>query len=836
MLEPDLLGRFTTHLKEALQKALMFAIRHERFFVEPGDLVVGLLQEKGSIGAEILTKAHISLEAAESAFAGTPERGKRTSSPAPDLSPAVKRILEKCVLTAHLAEHKYVGTEHLVAALLDSSHPDINGFFESNGLEPTLVREQVLSILKSATRFPNLQGTDHSMAHDGQEEPLVPDQQGLDGAPGASRSIKNRRVRAIDVFTRELTNPEIVAQLDPVIGRETETERIIEILCRRMKNNPILLGEPGVGKTAIVEGLAQRLTAGDVPDALQGKRVYAADMALMVAGTMYRGEFEARMKQLVDELREEKNAILFIDEMHTIVGAGSTSGSLDAANILKPALARGEIRCIGATTWSEYKKHIEPDAALERRYQPVEVREPSALQTLEMIKGLKRQYEDHHGVRFPQETLDAAVRLADKHVTDRFFPDKAIDLLDETASRVAARRRSSEEMERLRALDIAISATQERKDSAVQDGDMDEASRAYDDEKRLQKEKKALEQRIKKIRSADRLTVTPSDIAEIVARMSHVPLQLVLADEHAHLQGLEDRLRSAILGQPMAVSEVSNVVRKARLGLSDGKRPKASFLFAGPSGVGKTELARTLALEIFGREDALVKIDMSEFAESHSVSKLLGSPAGYVGYRESNRLADAIKKHPHSVLLFDEFEKGHPDVQHLLLQALEDGTLTDATGRKLSLRHAYIVLTSNVGADAVNRTSMGFGDEMTTDARFEDAVREQLKDRFRPELLNRLDRIVVFRPLERDALKEILRRELESVFVRVKDAQNIAYSSGDDVLDWLLAQPMNREEGARAVRHVVEREIVRALSESLLKNQKKRTWKLNITKDGLKIR
>jgi ATP-dependent Clp protease ATP-binding subunit ClpC len=555
-----------------------------------------------------------------------------------------------------------------------------------------------------------------------------------------------------------------------VIGRDAETDRVIEILCRRTKNNPILLGEPGVGKTAIVEGLAQRLAAGDVPDVLQGKRVYAIDLALMVAGTMYRGEFEARLKQLVEEVRLDPTAILFIDEIHNLVGAGSTSGSLDAANILKPALARGEIRCIGATTWNEFKKHLEPDAALERRFQPVDVPEPTAELAGKMLQGLKTRYEEHHGVRYAPDALEAAIRLSERYLTDRFFPDKAIDVLDEAAAYVNARRRSRESVERLRALEIALDVLRESKEASVVDGSLPDASQALENEERLLAEKRRIEKSMAETRKQDRPTVTVEHVARIVARLARVPYESVIKAEREQLRGMEGNLAKKIFGQNHVVKEVAETVRKSRLGLSDPKRPRASFLFVGPSGTGKTELAKALAHELFGREDALVKLDMSEFAEGHSVSKLLGSPAGYVGFREGNRLADTIRKHPHAVLLFDEFEKAHPDVQHLLLQALEDGKITDGTGRHIPFRHAYIVLTSNVGAEYLNRSSLGFGD--STDG-FESLVRTQLKERFRPELLNRLDRIVVFKPLESETLRNIVRRELDIILSRVKEAQDV---------------------------------------------------------------
>lgn len=837
MLGNEFLSRFTGHLREALQHALAFAIASGRDAVDPGDLLVGLLQQQGSIAAEILSKSSIDVKKAEEAFRGFPKPHEAGGPIAPDLSPAVRRVLEKCVLMAHVHEHRYVGTEHLLLSLLESSLPDVHTFLESQGMNLDLAKEQLAHILRNTSRFPDMLPREDVGVAPAQEEtpevpPSSPAMPGPANQPQHGRVSREKRPKAVEVFARELTAPETVFKLDPVIGRDAETDRVIEILCRRSKNNPILLGEPGVGKTAIVEGLAQRLAAGDVPDVLQGKRIYAIDLALMVAGTMYRGEFEARLKQLVEEVRLDPTAILFIDEIHNLVGAGSTSGSLDAANILKPALARGEIRCIGATTWNEFKKHLEPDAALERRFQPIDVPEPSAELAGQMLQGLKTRYEEHHNVRYAPDALEAAIRLSERYLTDRFFPDKAIDVLDEAAAYVNARRRSRESVERLRALEIALDALRETKEAAVDGGSLPEASSALEDEERLIAEKKRIEESMIESRKQDRLPVTVDHIARIVSRLARVPYESVIKAEREQLRGLEGNLGRRIFGQGHVVKEVAETVRKARLGLSDPKRPRASFLFVGPSGTGKTELAKALAHELFGREDALVKLDMSEFAEGHSVSKLLGSPAGYVGFREGNRLADTIRKHPHAVLLFDEFEKAHADVQHLLLQALEDGRITDGSGRHIPFRHAYIILTSNVGAEYLKSSALGFGE--STDG-FESLVRTQLKERFRPELLNRLDRIVVFKPLESATLRDIVRRELDVVLGRVKEAQDVALSAGNDVLDWLMKRDFPTEEGARSARRVVEREVMSLLSEMLVEHPNKKKGTLKVTKDRIKV-
>jgi ATP-dependent Clp protease ATP-binding subunit ClpC len=773
MFQAELITRFTNHLKEVLQKSLSFALQQGRGTLEAGDLLIGLLQERGCIGGELLTKAGVSREQAEQHFTGTKltAGSGKAGSIALDLSQDVKHILEKSVLTAHFHEHKYIGTEHLLFALLDLPIESLSVFFRAQNVSAIVLRGQVVNVLKSTSRFPDV--AKHLDQEQDQEE----------GAPeeadGTTHRAKEKKPKALEIFARELSDPKHADLLDPVIGREQEISRVTEILCRRTKNNPILLGEPGVGKTAIAEGLAKLLAKGDVPPALKGKRLFAIDLALLIAGTMYRGEFEARLKQLIDEAKEDPSVILFIDEIHTIVGAGSTSGSMDAANMLKPALARGEVRCIGATTWNEYKKFIEPDAALERRYQPVDVPEPTKEATRQILNGLKSRYEKHHNVSYHAEALDAAVRLGERYLTDRFFPDKAIDLLDEAAAHVNNRR---------------IEAKPVKGKSKVK---------------------------------VQPIIVQASDIASVVSRLSRVPLTSILLAEREALRGLEGRLKTAVLGQEKAIQAVSEAVQRARLGLSDPRRPKASFLFVGPSGVGKTELARVLAKELFGKEDALHRLDMSEFSEAHTVSKLLGSPAGYVGYREQNRLTDTLRKRPNSVLLLDEFEKAHPDVQHLLLQILEEGQLTDGTGKSVSLRNAYVVVTSNAGADLMKRGSLGFGDAATADT-FEARVQEQLKDRFRPELLNRFDRIIVFKPLGKDAIESLVRRETQIILERAKESHEINYRVSQEVFTWLTNQAKSSDEGGRSARRVVEKDILPLIAAALLKTTSKKNWKIQV--------
>ncbi len=833
MLPNDLIHRFTTHLNEALQKALGFAVQNGRDLVEPGDLIVGLLAEKGAIGSELLKKVGCNDNEAADFFRGHPTQKK--SVVALDLSDRTKKIIEKCIVIAHLRDHKFVGTEHLVAALLEAEDARIQEYFSAFKIDLKALKDQVESVLKSESNFPDLE----QMAERAKEDEDFPRTliEGQDparsGGPMPKNPGRGPLQSALDAFARELTHPDVAPKLDPVIGRDNEIERMVQILIRRTKSNPILLGEPGVGKTAIVEGLAQRLASGDVPDALRGRKLLSLDLASTVAGTMYRGEFEARLKQIVEEARHDPHVILFIDEIHNIVGAGSTSGSLDAANILKPALARGEIRCIGATTWNEYKKHIEPDAALERRFQPVFIEEPQAEQTLEMLKGLEPRYAEHHGVTFHPDTLRAAVDLSERFMTDRLFPDKAVDLLDEAAAAVVARRQSKEQMERLAVLEAGIKGKIEQSKAHLKEHSLDLAEEATTDAERLLTERAALEKTLADARKNERLTILPQDVAHVVARISHVPLSVILSSERERLSGLEERLGVRIFGQAAAVTAVSDVIRRARLGLQSPNRPKASLLFVGPSGTGKTELARGMALELFGREDALVKLDMSEFAEPHSIAKLVGSPAGYVGYRESTKLTDAVRKRPHCVVCFDEIEKAHQDVQQTLLQMLEDGQITDATGKPASLRNAYVVLTSNAGSDKLGRKAIGYGDARETHTAL---LHDEIKQRFRPELLNRLDRVVTFQPLDREDMRRILDRELQEVCQRLEKIQKVACEISESAREWLMGQPLPAEEGARAIRRLVEKHVTSGLSRHLIDHQKASRIRLTAVRDGIRFR
>ncbi|MEL6130036.1 MAG: ATP-dependent Clp protease ATP-binding subunit, partial [Cyanobacteria bacterium J06628_4] len=615
--------------------------------------------------------------------------------------------------------------------------------------------------------------------------------------------------------------------LDPVVGREKEIERVIQILGRRTKNNPVLIGEPGVGKTAIAEGLAQRIANGDVPDILEEKRVVTLDIGLLVAGTKYRGEFEERLKKIMDEIRSAANVILVIDEVHTLIGAGAAEGAIDAANILKPALARGELQCIGATTLDEYRKHIERDAALERRFQPVMVGEPSVEETIEILHGLRDRYEQHHKLKISDESLEAAAKLADRYISDRFLPDKAIDLIDEAGSRV--RLINSQLPPAAKELDRELRTVLKDKDNAVRSQDFDKAGELRDREMEIKAEIRAIAQS-KRTDEAGGTTespvVTEEDIAHIVASWTGVPVNKLTETESDKLLNMEDTLHQRVIGQDEAVKAISRAIRRARVGLKNPNRPIASFVFSGPTGVGKTELTKTLASYFFGSEEAMIRLDMSEFMERHTVSKLIGSPPGYVGYSEGGQLTEAVRRRPYTVVLFDEIEKAHPDVFNMLLQILEDGRLTDAKGRTVDFKNTLLILTSNIGSKVIEKGGGGLGFELEEDAaesqynRIRSLVNEELKQYFRPEFLNRLDEIIVFRQLTKPEVKEISDILLKEVFGRLTE-QGITLEVTDKFKERLVEEGYNPSYGARPLRRAIMRLLEDTLAEEILSSRLK---------------
>lgn len=706
-------------------------------------------------------------------------------------TPRAKRVLELSLEEARQLGHNYIGTEHLLLGLIREGEGVAARVLENLGVDLSKVRTQVIRML----------GETAEVAATGQS--------GRNKTP------------TLDEFGSNLTQMALDGKLDPVVGRAKEIERVIQILGRRTKNNPVLIGEPGVGKTAIAEGLAQRIGNKDVPDILEDKRVVTLDIGLLVAGTKYRGEFEERLKKIMDEIRQAGNVILVIDEVHTLIGAGAAEGAIDAANILKPALARGELQCIGATTLDEYRKHIERDAALERRFQPVMVGEPSVDETIEILRGLRDRYEQHHKLKISDEAVLAAAKLSDRYISDRFLPDKAIDLIDEAGSRV--RLINSQLPPAAKELDKELRKILKEKDDAVRSQDFDKAGELRDREMEIKAEIRAIAQSKAGASRTDgeEPVVTEEDIAHIVASWTGVPVNKLTESESEKLLHMEDTLHQRLIGQEEAVRAVSRAIRRARVGLKNPNRPIASFVFSGPTGVGKTELAKSLASYFFGSEEAMIRLDMSEFMERHTVSKLIGSPPGYVGYNEGGQLTEAVRRRPYTVVLFDEIEKAHPDVFNMLLQILEDGRLTDAKGRTVDFKNTLLILTSNIGSKVIEKGGGGIGFEFAEDAsesqynRIKSLVNEELKQYFRPEFLNRLDEIIVFRQLNREEVMLIADIMLKEVFGRLTE-KGIELQVSDRFKERLLLEGYNPSYGARPLRRAIMRLLEDSLAEEIL--------------------
>lgn len=795
----DIIEKFSTHLKNVLTRALCLVVEKNQGTVRPEHLLWALGTEKGAIGAEVLHKLQVKPERLRLLADRMPvDRHGGPAVGSPLLSDSAKRALEKAVFTANVYEHRYVGTEHLLSGLLQSGDAGVEAFFAAEHIELDVLREQVAIVLKSASKFPEM-------------AEMMTDITPASGAKETDAPEEPTKTPALDFFGRDLTHESMQAKLDPVIGREKEIDRVTEILCRRTKNNPLLLGEPGVGKTAIVEGLAKRMFEGRVPEALAGKRLISLDLALVIAGTMYRGEFEARLRQIVEETKKTGNVILFIDEIHQIVGAGSAAGSLDAANILKPALARGEIRCIGATTPAEFKKHVETDAALERRFQTVQVLEPDAATALDVLRGVASQYESYHHVRFSPAALESAVRLSMRFLTDRRLPDKALDLIDEAAASVRVHREVPGPVEERRTLERRLAEIQAQKRQAVAEEQFLHAIELKEEEERVTE----LLGRLKASTGPEEANIiSERDIAQVVSRTVGIPFEDIAEEEQSRLLELEPDIRKHIVGQDDAVRAVADALRRAKVGLSHPNRPLASFLFVGPSGVGKTELAKAMAHAFFHDPKALIRLDMSEYAEGFSASKLVGAPAGYVGYRDTATLSDRVKQRPYAIVLFDELEKAHRDVQNLLLQILEEGELRDATGRVVSFRQTIIVATSNVGLERF--TSGGIGFSSSEDERFASLsgdVRKELESRFRPELVNRLDRTLVFRPLPHTHLESIAIKQLDDLQARLAaKGTRLKY---EKALPATIAKKADPALGARDIRRILQSEVEPALADLL---------------------
>jgi len=778
-------------------------------FVGTEQILLGLIGEGTGVAAKVLKSLGVNLKDSRIEVEKIIGRGSGFVAVEIPFTPRAKRVLELSLEEARQLGHNYIGTEHLLLGLIREGEGVAARVLENLSIDLTKVRTQVIRMLGETAEV----------------------------GSGANASKANLKTATLDEFGTNLTKLASESKLDPVVGRYAEIDRVVQILGRRTKNNPVLIGEPGVGKTAIAEGLAQRIQLGDIPDILEDKRVLTLDIGLLVAGTKYRGEFEERLKKIMEEIKSAGNVILVIDEVHTLIGAGAAEGAIDAANILKPALARGELQCIGATTLDEYRKHIERDAALERRFQPVMVGEPSIEDTIEILKGLRERYEQHHRLKITDDALEAAAHLGDRYISDRFLPDKAIDLIDEAGSRV--RLINSKLPPEAKQIDKELRQIQKQKEESVREQNFDQAGQLREKEMELSAKIKKVIENKKEFAAEDESDndknsvnidpkllqspmVSEEDVAHIVASWTGVPVQKLTETESVKLLNMEETLHQRLIGQDEAVKAVSRAIRRARVGLKNPNRPIASFIFSGPTGVGKTELTKSLASYFFGSEEAMIRLDMSEFMERHTVSKLIGSPPGYVGFNEGGQLTEAVRRRPYTVVLFDEVEKAHPDVFNLLLQLLEDGRLTDSKGRTVDFKNTLLIMTSNIGSKVIEKGGGGLGFEFSGDSledsqynRIKSLVNEELKQYFRPEFLNRLDEIIVFRQLSKNEVKEIAEIMLQEVFARLQD-KGIKLSVTDAFKDRLVEEGYNPSYGARPLRRAVMRLLEDSLAEEVL--------------------
>jgi len=782
--------RFTEKAIKVIMLAQEEARRLGHNFVGTEQILLGLIGEGTGVAAKVLKSMGVNLKDARIEVEKIIGRGSGFVAVEIPFTPRAKRVLELSLEEARQLGHNYIGTEHLLLGLIREGEGVAARVLENLGVDLSKVRTQVIRMLGETAEV-----------------------------AAGSTSQGRTKTPTLDEFGSNLTQMAAEGKLDPVVGRQKEIERVIQILGRRTKNNPVLIGEPGVGKTAIAEGLAQRIANKDIPDILEDKRVVTLDIGLLVAGTKYRGEFEERLKKIMDEIRQAGNVILVIDEVHTLIGAGAAEGAIDAANILKPALARGELQCIGATTLDEYRKHIERDAALERRFQPVMVGEPTVDETIEILFGLRERYEQHHKLKISDEALEAAAKLSARYISDRYLPDKAIDLIDEAGSRV--RLLNSQLPPAAKELDKQLRQILKQKDESVRSQDFDKAGELRDRELEIKAEIRAIAASKKAPDTDETPVVTPEEIAHIVASWTGVPVNKLTETESEKLLHMEDTLHQRLIGQEEAVRAVSRAIRRARVGLKNPNRPIASFIFSGPTGVGKTELTKALASYFFGSEEAMIRLDMSEYMERHTVSKLIGSPPGYVGYNEGGQLTEAVRRRPYTVVLFDEIEKAHPDVFNMLLQILEDGRLTDSKGRTVDFKNTLLIMTSNLGSKVIEKGGGGLGFDFNENQaesqynRIRSLVTEELKDKFRPEFLNRIDEIIVFRQLNKEEVKQISDILLKDVFGRLTE-QNITLQVTEKFKERLVEEGYNPSYGARPLRRAIMRLLEDVLAEEIL--------------------
>ncbi|MDX2016040.1 MAG: ATP-dependent Clp protease ATP-binding subunit [Planctomycetota bacterium] len=808
--------RFTDRARKVMALANQEAQRFNHEYIGTEHILLGLVKEGSGVGANVLKNLDVDLRKVrlevEKLVKAGPEMVTMGRLPQ---TPRAKKVIEYAIEEARNLNHNYVGTEHLLLGLLREHDGVAAQVLMNLGLKLEQVREEVLNLLGAGDQ--NRDDAEGGMSAPG-GGPGASGGVGAGASPtgGAAGAKGKSKTPALDSFGRDLTELAKESSLDPVIGRTTEIERVVQILCRRTKNNPVLLGEAGVGKTAIVEGLAQRIISGDVPEILHDKRLVVLDLAMMVAGTKYRGQFEERIKAVMNEVRRAKNVMLFIDELHTLVGAGGAEGAIDASNVLKPALARGEIQCIGATTFDEYRKYIEKDAALARRFQPIPVDPPSNEQTVEIIKGLRDRYEQHHRARITDAAIKEAVDLSGRYITGRVQPDKSIDVIDEAGARV--RIKSMTKPPRLAEIEADIERLAVEKDEAVKNADYEKAAELRDKAEQLRKKKDDIQKEWKNRQTEYDGVVDEEVVREVVSKMTGVPLQRMAKEEAQRLLELEAELHKKVISQDEAIRAIAKSIRRARAGLKDPKRPMGSFIFIGPSGVGKTLLSKALAEFLFGDEDALVHLDMSEYMEKHNVSRLIGAPPGYVGYEEGGQLTERIRRRPYSVVLLDEVEKAHPDVFNMLLQIMEEGRLTDSFGRNVDFRNTIMIMTSNIGADMI-KGGAGFGFGKRTEATDYDNIKmvllKEVERFFRPEFINRLDDVIVFRPLNREDLTNIIDYEVSKVSKRIA-VQGFKLEIDQTAKDFLIERGYNPEYGARPLRRAISQYLEDPMSEALL--------------------
>ncbi len=793
---------FTQKANDVMNSAIAISSQMGHTYVGTEHLLLALVEEGTGLAAAVLTDAGVKADELRNKIETTIGIGAPSVVTVEDFTPRTKRVMQKAVIIASRIGHSFVGTEHLLLAILSDNDSYSVKFLRELGVSQD-------SLIRSISETLNIEDREEDYSD------------AMNGDIPAHGGTQKGKTKNLDTYGRDLTAAAKSGEIDPVIGREQEIQRVVQILCRRTKNNPVLIGEPGVGKTAVAEGLALKITGGEVPELLRDKRVVALDLNSMVAGAKYRGDFEERIKGVIEEIKSSNDVILFIDELHTIIGAGSAEGSTDAANILKPSLARGDFQVLGATTINEYKKYIEKDAALERRFQPVMVGEPSEDEAIEILKGLRDRYEAHHKVKITDEALESAVKLSSRYIADRYLPDKAIDLIDESASRV--RLQNLTMPNDVKDIEDKIKNLESEKQAAVSEQNFERAAKLRDEEKSL---KEKLKSEKEKWQDNNKLSgeVTGEDIAKIVSDWTGIPVLQLTQEESQRLLNMEEILHKRVIGQEEAVTAISKAIRRGRVGLKDPKRPVGSFIFLGPTGVGKTELCKSLAEAMFGDENAMLRLDMSEYMEKHTVSKLIGSPPGYVGYEEGGYLTEKVRRKPYSVVLFDEIEKAHPDVFNILLQILEDGRLTDSQGRTVDFKNTVIIMTSNVGARLITNhqgNSLGFANENNKESDFEqikEKVMGELKNMFRPEFLNRVDDIIVFTKLSEKDIESIARKMLDNLKNRLKSI-DIEISFTDEAVKEIAKQGYDEDYGARPLRRAIRSKIEDVLSEKILEGK-----------------